>query len=315
MNRRGIAFSAVLVVLTSVTACSSDVESSDQGATHTTRTTHAKTTPVAHDVVPKPVPTLPNGGYRVFDHNFLVAYYGTAGTGSLGVLGEAGPDQIMPRLLRAAKPFARPGRPTQPVFELIVSVAQASAGAGGDYSNDIDRSAVQRYIDAAHRHRVLLVLDLQTGRSDFLTVAKRWAWALKDPWVGLALDPEWRMGPHQVPAHVIGSVSASEVNRTSAWLNQLTATNRLPQKVFMLHQFTPSMIRNIGKISRRTHLVLVQHIDGYGPPKAKLATYNRVSRPHRFRMGFKLFYDEDKPRMTPAQVLRELPRVRFVSFQ
>ena len=32
-------------------------------------------------------------------------------------------------------------------------------------------------------------------------------------------------------------------------------------------------------------------------------------------MGFKLFYDEDRPRMGPAEVHRIRPYVRFVSFQ
>src|SRR4051794_28745119 len=46
---------------------------------------------------------LPGGGRRIFaDGRLLVAYYGTAGTGSLGVLGEAGPDRIVPRLVQAA---------------------------------------------------------------------------------------------------------------------------------------------------------------------------------------------------------------------
>ena len=103
------------------------------------------------------------------------------------------------RVHRAAQPFARKRQPVQVVYELIVSIADRHAGPGDDYSHDIARAEVQKYIDAAHRHDALLLLDIQPGRSDFLTVAKRWAWALKDPYVGLALDPEWRMGKHGVP--------------------------------------------------------------------------------------------------------------------
>ena len=58
------------------------------------------------------------------------------------------------------------------------------------------------------------MLDLQPGRADFLEVRKRWQWALEEPYVGLALDPEWRMRPEQVPGRVIGSVGAAEVNRS-----------------------------------------------------------------------------------------------------
>lgn len=269
--------------------------------------------------VPRPAsgpPVLPDGGSRVFAGNkFLVAYYGTAGTGSLGVLGEDYPDRIMPRLQAAARPFARGGRQVQPVFELIVTVAHASPGRSGTYSADIDRSLVERYIRAAHRHGVLLLLDLQPGSAGFLPVAERWEWALKDPWVGLALDPEWRMSRGGVPGQRIGSVDAVEVNRVSRWLDALTAREGLPEKVFLLHQFRTDMIRDIAQVKPRAHLAEVQHVDGFGPPRAKLATFRHVVRPAQFTLGFKLFYDEDVPRMRPGQVLGIRPQVRFVSFQ
>lgn len=272
--------------------------------------------PVAPSQEPAAVTELPGGGRRVFaDGRFLVAYYGTAGTGALGVLGEAGPDRIMPRLRRAAAPFGDDGRRVQPVFELIATVAHAGPTRAGTYSSGIPRAQVQRYLDAAHRYGVLLVLDLQPGRADFLAVAKTWAWALRDPWVGLALDPEWRMGPHGVPGRRIGSVSAAEVNRVSAWLDRLTADNRLPEKVFLLHQFRRDMIRHVARVRGREHLALVQHVDGFGTRRQKLATFHHVVRPRRFTLGFKLFYDEDVHRMRPAQVLRIRPRVSFVSFQ
>ncbi|MCX6397595.1 MAG: hypothetical protein NTV23_14000 [Propionibacteriales bacterium] len=90
----------------------------------------------AEDVAP-PVPA------RIFDgHRLLVAYYGTAGTGSLGVLGEGSPEEIMPRLVRAARAYAVTGRPVQPVFELIVTVAHAGPTRSGQYSSDIDRAGV-----------------------------------------------------------------------------------------------------------------------------------------------------------------------------
>lgn len=276
--------------------------------------TSAPTSP--SPTTPAVVSELPGGGRRIFaDNRFLVAYYGTAGSPALGVLGEGTPDRVMPRLRRAAAPFARGGRAVQPVFELIVQIAHAHPTGTGTYSSGISRARVQRYIDAAHRHGVLLVLDLQPGRADFLTVARQWSWALKDPWVGLALDPEWRMGRNGVPGQRIGSVPAAEVNRVSGWLDRLTERNGLPQKVFMLHQFRTAMVRDIEQVRDREHLALVQHVDGFGTPQQKLATFHHVVRPRQFALGFKLFYDEDVRRMRPAQVLRIRPRVSFVSFQ
>jgi hypothetical protein len=267
-------------------------------------------------VSPAPTATLPGDATSIFgDGRFLVAYYGTAQTGALGVLGETSPKEMARRVRRAAAPFERRKQPTQIVFELIVSIADRYAGPGGDFSHDIPRAEVQKYIDAAHRHDALLLLDVQPGRSDFLTVAKRWAWALKDPYVGLALDPEWRMGKHSVPGTRIGSVGADEVNRVSAWLRDLTARHALPQKLFVLHQFRTDMIRDIDTIKPRRGLVMVQHVDGFGTPGQKLDTFHTVARPRQFIMGFKLFYDEDIHRMSAAEVRRIVPRVRFVSFQ
>lgn len=262
--------------------------------------------------VPQPV-TLPGGRLHVFDDNtFVVAYYGTAGSGVLGVLGQQPPDRIDPRLTRAAHAFARPGQPVQKVYELIVTVADRS---GPHFNHDIATAAVRDYIAAAHRNGALLVLDIQPGHADFLGVVKRWEWALKDPWVGLALDPEWRMARGQRPGTVLGSVGADEINSVSAWLSQVVAENHLPEKLFMLHEFRTSMIRGIGQVLPRPGLAMVQHVDGFGTPGEKLDTFHAVGRPRQFHLGFKLFYRADTGLMTPAQVLRLKPRVRFVSYQ
>ena len=123
------------------------------------------------------------------------------------------------------------------------------------------------------------------------------------------------MGPDEVPGRTIGSVSAREVNQVSSWLAGLVAEENLPQKVFMLHQFRTDMIPDIDDVKQRDGLAMVQHVDGFGNPGQKLATYHAVARPARFSMGFKLFYDEDRPRMSPAAVREIRPPVRFVSFQ
>ena len=264
------------------------------------------------------VPKLPGGGRTVFGRKrFLTAYYGTAATGALGVLGETDPDTAFRRIVRSGKPFLQRKERLLPVYELIVTVADGAdyPGTDGDHAHDVLHSRVQAYIDAAHRNGVLLLLDLQPGRTDFLTAAKRWEWALEDPWVGLALDPEWRVGPGQFPGQQIGSVRAKEINRTAGWLSRLTRDNALPEKLFVIHQFTDGMVPDIRKVRRREGLAMVQHVDGFGSPAAKVATYRNLAVPRKFTMGFKLFYDEDSPRMRPKQVRRSLPDVRFVSFQ
>ena len=203
----------------------------------------------------------------------------------------------------------------QTVYELIVTVADASAGPDGSYSHDIARSAVEPYLRLAHRVGALVVLDIQPGRSPFLPVVRHWAWALRDPAVGLALDPEWRMHGREVPGRTVGWVDAGEVNAVSGWLTGLQARDHLPEKLFVLHQFRTDMLRDADRIRARPGLAMVQHVDGFGTPGQKLDTYRAVARPGQFRMGFKLFYDEDVHRMSAADVRRIRPKVRFVSFQ
>jgi hypothetical protein len=259
--------------------------------------------------------TLPGGGQRVFADRFLVAYYGTPGTDSLGVLGEGGLDAVTRRLRAQARPYAASGLRVQPVYEAVATVADPHPGADRDYSHDIPRERVRALLRGAERHRVLVVLDLQPGRSGFLEVARRWEWALRHPWVGLALDPEWRMGPRQVPGRTVGQVGAREVNRTAGWLHRLVVRHRLPQKVFVVHQFRRDMMLAIDRVRSWPGLAMVQHVDGFGSPRQKLATYHAVVRPASFTPGLKLFYDEDQPVMRPARVLAIRPRVRLVSYQ
>ena len=260
-------------------------------------------------------PQLPLGGRRLFPRYRLIAYYGTAGTGSLGVLGERPPGATTKRLRTVAKRY-RGGRPEiQITYELISTVADRSPGPDGDYSHFIDRSAVRKYVHAARRHRAYLVLDLQPGRSTFLSQARQFRWALRKPWVGLALDPEWRMGPGEVPGEQIGHVRAREVNQLSSWLSRLTRRNDLPEKLLMLHQFRTDMVRNPHRIADRPRLAMVQHVDGFGTRRQKLDTYHTVERAGQFTMGFKLFYDEDTDLFNPRRVLRIRPRISYVSYQ
>lgn len=262
------------------------------------------------------LPEVNHAGVGVFhDDPLLVAYYGTAGTGSLGVLGESPIGKMHRQLLRAAAPFARDGQRIQPVYELIVTIADPGPGADGDYSRHIGARKVQRYVRAARRTGALVLLDIQPGRSGFLSAAKHWRWALEDPAVGLALDPEWRMGDDKVPGQTIGSVSAKEVNRVAGWLAKLVRDEDLPDKLFVVHQFRSSMVRAPEKIFARPGLAMVQNIDGFGTRSQKLATYQALAQPDRFSMGLKLFYDEDTDLIDPAYLRTIRPRVHFLSFQ
>jgi hypothetical protein len=162
---------------------------------------------------------------------------------------------------------------------------------------------------------VLVILDLQPGRESFLPQAKRLEKFLVQPHVGLALDPEWRMPKGKVPGRTIGRVGAAEVNSVSSYVSGLVARHRLPEKLFVLHQFRGSMLPDVQKIAKRPGLALVQHVDGFGTRSEKDATWRRLRRPEQFHMGYKLFYDEDVKRYQAADVLKFKPVPELISFQ
>jgi hypothetical protein len=268
---------------------------------------------------PGPSPTqaaeLPQGGRSIFPAYRVVTFYGTAGNPSLGVLGESSPEGILDRLQTAAAGFGTPDRKIQLAYELIVTVAQANPGGDGTYSRMIDLADVQRYVDAAREHKLLVVLDVQPGRSDFLTQVKKLRPFLEQPYVGLALDPEWRMPPGQVPGRNIGQVSAAEVNAVSEYVAEIVRERNLPEKLFLLHQFRTSMIPDIEAVQVRPGLAMVQHIDGFGTRAQKDETYGVLRRPQQFHLGYKLFYDEDVALYTPQEVLAFQPAPEYVSYQ
>jgi hypothetical protein len=262
---------------------------------------------------------LPGGGQIIFPGRRMVALYGHPDAPVLGVLGMQNLAATIVRAKKTAAAYsALVSEPVVPAFEIIATVAAASAGPDGNYSNETPASALKPWVDAAKANGIYVVLDLQPGRSDFLSQAKLYTSLLLYPNVGLALDPEWHMKSNQVPMEVIGSVDSSEINKTSAWLAQLTKDHNLPQKVFMVHQFTVFMITHRSALATNyDQLQVVIHADGFGSTPAKFATWNtlHISPPPNIVWGWKNFLRQDTPTLTPAQTMAVKPRPFFVSYQ
>jgi hypothetical protein len=263
---------------------------------------------------------LPGGGQRLFGGHLFVAIYGTPGAPVLGVLGEQGLEATIERAATVAEPY-RELTPLQvvPSLEIITTVAAGSAGGDGDYSNELPAEGIRPYIDAAAAAGMYVVLDLQPGRSDFLTQARAYEELLRLPNVGLALDPEWRLAPDEVPLAQIGRVSAAEVDSVSSWLADLVRDAGLPPKMFVLHQFRSSMLQDRSSIRRdRPELEFLVHVDGQGAQPDKQATWNALHRdaPEDLAWGWKNFYDEDLPMLTPAETMAEVsPLPDLVTYQ
>ena len=263
-------------------------------------------------------PELPGGGRTMFPDRRLVAFYGATHTGVLGVLGEQGPAEGLERMAPYLEEYAADGVQTIPTFEMIATLATARAGRDGDYSGEISVEDMMPWVEFAAQEGVYVVLDLQPGRTDFLTQAKYYEELLVLPHVGLALDPEWRLKPDQVHLRQIGSVEAAEVNAVAEWLAALVRRERLPQKLLMVHQFRFTMIRDRETIATPPELAVVIHMDGQGPLATKYETWGALTAgidEQGWHWGWKNFFDEDSPLATPEQVLELSPLVVFVSYQ
>jgi hypothetical protein len=113
---------------------------------------------------------------------------------------------------------------------------------------------------------------------------------LREAEVGVALEPEWRMGPGQVPGREIGSVGAAEVQAVADWLSALVADAGLPDKLFVVHQFHASMVRerDLRGAARRPAVRGRVHV---------------------------AFFDEDPRLMAPDDVLALAPAPELVTHQ
>ena len=262
---------------------------------------------------------LPGGTQLVFDGGKRYsALYGTPGSGALGVLGEQGISETIARAQQhAAALDAHTEDTVLPSLEIIASIASAGAGADGDYSATRPVEELRPLVDAAGEAGLYVVLDLQPGRTDFLTQARLYEELLLLPHVGLALDPEWRLKPGQVHLRQIGSVEIDEVNQVVEYLADLTRENRLPQKLLILHQFRLSMLVDRDRLdTSRSELALMIHVDGQGSQPAKNDTWNVLRRdaPDVY-WGWKNFYDEDLPMLNPEQTMQIEPLPHLVSYQ
>ena len=264
---------------------------------------------------------LPGGGQLVLPGKTYVALYGTPGAPVLGVLGEQDGEATIQRAAGLAKEYEPlTENPVIPALEIITTVAAAQAGSDGDYSNEIAIETLRPLVDLAAENGQYVVLDLQPGRTDFLTQAKLYEELLKLPHVGLALDPEWRLLPNEVHLRQIGHVEVAEVNSVITWLADLTRANNLPQKVLILHQFQVQSLRDVGDVDRtRSEIAVLIHVDGLGAQPVKQQTWRTLLKnaPNIENWGWKNFYDEDIPGpLSPTDTMTKVdPVPDFVSYQ
>lgn len=262
---------------------------------------------------------FPQGGRSIFPGYRLVALYGTPGTPVLGALGGQDVQASITKVKSLAAQYqALVPEHVLPTFEIISTVASSTPTEDGDYSYPIDAAILKQWTIAARLAGVYVILDLQPGRSSFLSQAQQFADVLQEPNVGLALDPEWRLGPNDHPLERIGSVSIAEVNETATWLAGLVDAYKLPQKLFLLHQFRPDMLPGREQLDT-THpeLAYAIQMDGQGSQEGKLDTWRLITAnpPANAYFGWKNFYTKDTSLRSPEDTMKLSPEPWYISYQ
>lgn len=264
-------------------------------------------------------PELPRGGRALFPRYRLVGYAGHPTADALGRLGIGDIDERATELERRAGGYES-GREALPVFELIAVIATGFPGPDGMYRTRVRSAVVDEFLAAARRHRAMLILNIQPGRADFLTEVKVFERWLAEPDVGLALDPEWAVGPGQVPGDVYGRTTGAELDTVATYLAGIVKRYDLPEKPMIFHQVARSVVQDQEGLREHRGVVVIKSVDGIGPRGSKETTWSRLvsGLPKHIYTGFKLFFVEDTrsgPLMTPQQVLALRPRPVYVMYE
>ena len=263
----------------------------------------------------KPVKVLPGS---LLPGSRIIAYYGNPLSTQMGILGALPPEQMMDKLEKTAAMWAKADttRQVRPALQLIATVAQNHKGVDGKYRVRHSDSLIAKVAGWAEKRNWLMFLDVQVGQSTVPAELARFDKWLRKPWVHLALDPEFAMHDGRIPGKKFGTMDARDVNYAIDFLAKIVDQEHLPPKVLVVHRFTEDMLTGWRQIKQDPRVQVVIDMDGYGGPALKTHIYNLEITRHPVQFtGFKLFYKNDKPMMTLAQVLALSPIPLYIQYQ
>jgi hypothetical protein len=248
----------------------------------------------------------------------IVAYYGHPNAESMGILGLYDMDELLEQLRDQARAYevADPDRPVVMAFELIGSVAQPEPGPDGSYLLWTDPETIRQFVDFTQANDLLLIIDIQIGRTSVEEEMAIIEEFLIEPNGHLAIDPEFAVDEDQVPSVDIGGVDADDINYAQEELARIVEEHNLPPKLLIVHRFTDGMIRDADDIDEVENVQFILDFDGFGDPVSKQEGYHLYANEDSVEhTGIKLFYDQDQPLMQPADVLELDPSPDFVMYQ
>lgn len=247
----------------------------------------------------------------------VLTFYGHPYDARMGILGELSDSDLVSALYQRAAMYEEAGGlPVQPAIELIACVAQDNPGEDGLYRARTSPDVIQYYADLAAANGMLLVLDVQVGHSNVMDEVEAILPFLQQSNVHLAIDPEFDMWGGDVPGDVIGSTTAAAINYAQGMLSQIVAEQGGPNKMLIVHQFTPYMISDKGSIVDDPNVDLAIVMDGFGTADLKIKHYNMFVRDEPVEYGgIKLFFTQDTPLMSPDEVMALEPMPDVIIYQ
>jgi len=253
--------------------------------------------------IPKIDQQMPKG------NDLIVAYYGRPGVSSLGVLGQHSVGDLKHIIKKKASEYAKvTGKHVTPGFDIIYSLAAAEPGAHKDYIIHLNSKKLLPYIEASEKEDFVLFIDTQLGKNTPQQAIKHILKYLKYHNVHIAIDPEFEVSNLNVrPGKKIGHIEGEWINEVQAIMSKYMKEHSITEeKMLVLHMFRHTMVMSKTSIRKYDNIKLIMNLDGHGSPKLKIGIYNNMythGYAKRVAGGFKLFFKEDHPLMTPKQVM------------
>lgn len=243
----------------------------------------------------------------VFEDAQVVSFYGYPGVPAMGVLGHGTPAEVANSVAEWAAHYDMLNGPREviPAYHLITGVAQAYPTRDGTWLSRLSHDVIAEYVEAARERDMILFLDVQIGWSDPLAEVQLLEPFLREPFVHMALDPEFATEHLGVrPGLAIGGIWGEQINEVQHYLATLVEEEGdIPPKILMVHQFAAKMIQNRSDVVDVEGVEVMIDMDGFGTARLKLRHYDwyALTAPSE-RPALKLFFDQDTPVMTPEQV-------------
>ena len=256
---------------------------------------------------------------NIFLSHQIISYYGYPNIPVMGELGKYSPEIGAKKIKELAlqhKKYSEP-RDVKAALHLIVDVAQGNPTPDGDYIYRLDEIVIAEYVEAARLSNILLFLDLQIGWGNLENSIQTLEKYLKEPFVHLALDPEFAAKDHdKIPGDSIGYLNAIDINSVQMYLQDIVREYTIPSKILVIHQFRESMILETSNLVDVEEVLLTIDMDGFGTPQQKIHGYEKYAlAEYAEYAALKLFYEWDTPVLTTEAIAQLESQPNYLIYQ